>query len=200
MFKNIKKLLSSTKKGYIILLSGKAGSGKDVVADYLVNFQHFEKFAFADALKTFVSTKYGIDKNLMYSQEGKKTKVLVNGKILISVRDLLIKVATRKRKYNPDLWVDVVIGKIKKKLSDSKDKPIKIVISDFRYKNEYEKIVKTFEKDIKIFTIRLERDLAENIIDPSETSLDDFVFDKTLTNNSTKARLYTKIEKITSEF
>lgn len=186
---------SRNKKGCIILLGGKAGSGKDLVADYLVDFVGFTKLAFADALKDFVSRKYNVDKKLMYSQDGKKTKVVFRGK-LISVRDLLIKVASQKRKYNEDLWVDVIIKRIKKEIVNNKSgNPLKIVISDFRFINEYNKIYENFYGCLDIHTIKIQRNKAEKIDDPSETSLDSFRFDHTISNNSTKAKLFRDVER-----
>ncbi len=180
------------KRGSIILLGGKAGSGKDVVADYLCAFHGYKKLAFADALKEFVSIKYSIDKKLMYSQEGKQTFVLFRGK-LVTVRNLLIAVATNKRKFNEDLWVNIVIGKIENEIS--KKRKLKIVISDFRFENEYTKIYQKFEDQNDIHTILIKRDGINVIDDPSETSLDVFQFDQVILNNSSKTALYNNIEK-----
>lgn len=44
----------------LIILSGKAGSGKDSAADYLVQNKNYTRVAFADALKEYCSSKYGI--------------------------------------------------------------------------------------------------------------------------------------------
>jgi dephospho-CoA kinase len=40
----------------LIGLSGKAGAGKDTVADYLVRCYKFQRMAFADPMKRFLNT------------------------------------------------------------------------------------------------------------------------------------------------
>ncbi len=56
----------------LIALTGLAGSGKDTVADVLVDRHGFAKLAFADALRTEVSTAFNIDPQYLTRRETKE--------------------------------------------------------------------------------------------------------------------------------
>lgn len=169
----------------ILLISGKANSGKDTVANYLVNNFSFIKFAFADELKFFVSKKYNIDKSLLFSQQGKKKLVTDT----LTVRDVLIKEAMSKKLQDNNYWVNIIIEKISK-LDNKKN----IVISDFRFPNEFSELSKLYSNVITINVIRDKG--SENINDISETSLQDFSFDYKLNNNSTLENLYKNTDNL----
>ena len=49
----------------IIGICGFIGSGKDTIADYLVNVQHFRRMSFAATLKDAVSSVFGWDRELL---------------------------------------------------------------------------------------------------------------------------------------
>ncbi len=171
----------------IILLSGWAGAGKDLLADYLVKNMNHTKFSFASNLKKKVSEHYNIDYNLTLTQEGKKT--IVNGS---SIRELLIDYAKEERNKNDDIFVEYICDEIKlfdsyktkrgEKLSD-------IVISDLRYMNEINLIKQIFHKS-KIITIRINRYDNSHVNDISEHQLDLFKFDYTIKNKGTKEDIY----------
>lgn len=164
-------------KRSIILLSGKASSGKDTVANYLVKNYSFKRFAFADTLKEYVSMKYNIPLEFLFSQEGKKQKILINNKEL-TIRDILIKEGKEKREQDLNYWVDLVIEKIKAEplIQD-------IVISDFRFPNEYFRIQDFFTELASVTIVR--ENGCENIDDESETALNLFKFDRVLFNDRT---------------
>lgn len=167
----------NTTKKILILLAGKANSGKDTAALHLVNNHSFTKFAFADALKDFVAEKYQIDKGLLYSQEGKKQEYENTGKTL---RDLLIEEGLAHRTIDPDYWIKIVSQRIQKAGSD------RVVISDFRFPNEYNTLLHELSETFKLKTVCIFRENgAEQIEDVSETSLSDFKFDKVWFNDRT---------------
>jgi ABC-type glutathione transport system ATPase component len=65
--------------GQIIGIVGFIGSGKDTVADYLVNFHRFKRESFANSLKDAVSQVFGWDRELLEgrtqeSREWRETK------------------------------------------------------------------------------------------------------------------------------
>lgn len=97
----------------LVLLSGKAGSGKDTVGDYLVSRYGFRKYAFADKLKE-IARLMGWDGNK--DEKGRR---------------LLQDLGSVGRNYDPEMWVRFVLDKI------SSEKPDNAVITDCRYANEF---------------------------------------------------------------
>ncbi len=98
-----------------LLLIGKAGAGKDTVADYLVEKYGFQRYAFADKLKEIVKDLW--------------PDAFKDGK----PRKLLQDVGTKMREIDKDVWVNYVMRQI-----GNKDR---VVISDCRLMNEYEMAV-----------------------------------------------------------
>jgi dephospho-CoA kinase len=95
-----------------ILLIGKAGSGKDTVADYLGQRYGFKRYAFADKLKQIALELFPD----MFKQ-GKP-------------RSLLQNIGTYFRTIDEDVWVNYVLRRIQA------EAPEHAVISDCRYANE----------------------------------------------------------------
>ncbi len=95
-----------------LILIGKAGSGKDTVADYLVKKYGFVRYAFADKIRDIV-----ID---LFPDE------VVKGK----PRRLLQTIGTSMRQLDPDVWARYLVHRIEK------EKPSLFVVSDCRYPNE----------------------------------------------------------------
>jgi len=96
-----------------IVLVGRAGSGKDTVADYLVSRYGFRRYAFADKLKE-------IARDLFPEQ-------FVNG---IKPRRLLQDLGTQIRRLDPDVWINYLFSRIER------ENPERAVITDCRYQNE----------------------------------------------------------------
>ena len=167
----------------VLLLSGFIASGKDTVADYLVSMKNYRKFSFADSLKEFTANKYGFLKSLCYTHAGKKMPYTYPNGDVTTVRDLLIKEGGEQRALNENVWIEYVINSIlKETLEDSK-----IVISDFRYPNEYLQIKKQFDDTT---TIRITREDAGITDIESEHLLDNFSFDKYINNDGSYEELY----------
>jgi hypothetical protein len=75
-----------------------------------------------------------------------------------------------------------------------------IVISDFRYNNEYEYLCRHFykndeSKDTKIITVRIDRFDTSPVKSDSEIQLNNFKFDYYIENRSTIFEFYCKIFK-----
>ena len=119
----------------IIGLTGKAGSGKDTAADYLVNTRGWVKTAFAKPLKDMCIQYLGLSEEDVYTQEG---KMRYNSFWGMTNREILQKVGTDafRNGFNYETWVKITEIQVKKMLEEGK----KVVISDCRFDNEAEMI------------------------------------------------------------
>lgn len=122
-------------KTNIILLTGYAQSGKDTVADYLVNAYKYEKISFAQPLYAMLVAMFshtGITEHMI-------KKMKVNGGFLpdcnVEVRRMLQSLGTEwgRQFIRRSIWPSIVKQKIS--ISDSK----RFVIPDCRFINEYHK-------------------------------------------------------------
>ena len=160
-------------------LIGKAGTGKDTVAAYLVAVYGFRKFAFADKLKE-------IDAELFGPTGGKNRKRLQEfGQFC--------------RTIDPDVWVKQLDKKIKEYDGN-------VVITDIRQRNEYDYCKENGFVIVKILcddNIRLQRmekrgDIfqPEDLNHETETQLDNFDYDYWVDNNGTFNDLTTQVDYI----
>jgi len=189
---------------YIFLISGWCGSGKDMVADYLVSNTKFKykfcKLNIANELKKYTAKKYNFDYNLTNTQSGKQTLCYLkenNQNITKSVRDLLIEEALlQKTKFGDDFFIQKVSNKIDEidEIDETYLSKTCILISDFRFIHEYEFMKNKYHDKIK--TIRINRFNVAPINSPSETELDNFKFDYTIINNGKKEDVYKQIDEI----
>jgi hypothetical protein len=127
----------------IIGICGFIGSGKDTVADYLVNLHHFRRESFANTLKDAVSAVFGWDRTML---EG-RTKQAREWReqqdnwwtnrlgIVITPRWVLQNWGTEvcRNGFHDDIW----IASLENKLRNSTDD---VVISDCRFPNEIKAI------------------------------------------------------------
>jgi hypothetical protein len=161
----------SNKKPKIILISGKAESGKDTVASFICNEileQDKIKSAvivhYADYLK-YICQKY-------YEWDGSKSTF---------GRSLLQNVGAIARKEDPLFWVQTV----SRLVSTIFFKEDFIIIPDARFFNE---IAHWITLDYEVITIRVERSGHENILTEkqrqhsSEVELDNYDFDVYIEN------------------
>jgi hypothetical protein len=161
----------------VVWLSGFAGSGKDTVAAILCKKLDYYRVAFADMLKDYVAEKYGLNRLLCDTVEGKNTKTPL-GK---TVRELLIEESAEAKKTTLNIFAEQVFRKI----IDSGQELI--VISDWRYPHEYEFITKMLGPTVDHTTIRIVRTGLPSLSDPSEHALDGWPFDCTLTNSKLRS-------------
>jgi hypothetical protein len=89
------------------------------------------------------------------------------------------------RSFNANHWVDRALN-----LTRTKDQ---VVVSDFRYKSEYDRVTALFGKE-KVKTIRIDRYDNVNSTDPSERNLDDFEFDIRIENKGTLEDFLNKVK------
>ena len=126
----------------IIAISGLIGSGKDTVADYLVNVHGFRRDSFANNLKDAVSAIFGWDRQLLEGNTKKsrlwREEVDVWWAIRLGIPELtprwiLQNIGTDviRNSFHNDIWVASLENKLRKGTDD-------IVISDVRFTNEVE--------------------------------------------------------------
>jgi hypothetical protein len=199
---------------YIILVSGFAGSGKDLFADYIIKTMlNCKKLAFADILKKQTAFKYGFDYNLTLTQSGKATEIksvsMKPNKKFMTIRDLLIEEAALNKTEEPDIYARNTYDNI---IKGDMYKDIKhVIISDFRYKNEYEYLLERFEKTNSfnrfnkiyqtnvVITLRIDRFDESSVDSESETQLNDFNFDYIVKNRHGINKFYEKINTFVND-
>jgi hypothetical protein len=123
----------------IIGICGLIGSGKDTIADYLVNFHEFRRESFANSLKDAVSLVFGWDRELLegrtrQSREWREQQDEWWSARLgrpITPRWVLQYWGTEvvRRGFHDDTWIASLENKLRKTTDD-------IVISDCRFPNE----------------------------------------------------------------
>lgn len=150
----------------IIGVSGKRGSGKDTLSNYLVE-RGFKKVSFAAPLKAHVRHFFGWTEE---HTDG-KLKEVIDPRWGVSPRQAMIAVGQFYRQFDPLFWVKLAFSNI----------PENAVISDVRFINEADYI-----KSQGGIIARLERrkDLniygPDEILDISETQLDNYAFNEVL--------------------
>jgi len=127
----------------IIGIVGFIGSGKDTVADYLVNFHRFKRESFANSLKDAVSQVFGWDRELLEgrtkeSRDWRETRDEWWTKRLkqdITPRWVLQYWGTEvvRKGFHDDMWV----ASLEHRLLNTKND---IVITDCRFPNEIKAI------------------------------------------------------------
>lgn len=187
----------------IILVIGYRRTGKDTLADALINNRDIKelypkylttlpklhkpmKIALADQLKEDVKNILGYP--ITEENKDKKLEVFPHGFNLSDEstnRDILIQHGMNMRKLDPDYWIKIVVNKIDQ--YPERD----IIITDCRFRNE----VQYFKalKDSEVLTVRLFRDSVPipPLDLPSEHDLDEYHADHLLcdTINSYKMAL-----------
>lgn len=159
----------------IIGLSGKAGSGKDTVADIIRANTSLETktLAFGDAVKHITGEILEIDRETI--ERYKREDIPVSG---FPIRVWLQKIGTLFReKVSYDYWISYVLDPAQATFGNWDNKLI--IITDVRYLNEANAIKNWGGK-----IIRVNRDVEEKSSHASETELDNYKFDYIIDNNS----------------
>ena len=205
----------------IIGICGFIGSGKDTIADYLVNLHHFRRESYANTLKDAVSAVFGWDRTML---EG-RTKQAREWREQIdpwwaerldiphlTPRWILQNWGTEvcRRGFHDDIWIASLENKLRASTDD-------IVISDCRFPNEIAAIKKAGGRVVRVVrgaepewydaAVSLNRGpngnsswalsgrrLEQLGIHASETAWVGTRFDAVLNNNSTLEDLYQQVK------
>lgn len=201
----------------IVGVCGFIGSGKDTVADYLVNFHEFRRESFASTLKDAVSAIFGWDRILLEgrTKEAREWREEVDpwwaerlAMPTLTPRWVLQYWGTEvgRRSFHDDIW----IASLENKLRNSKDS---IVVSDCRFPNEIDSIKKLGGKIIWVqrgelpswYDLALEANKGSNValndlkaakIHASEWAWIGHEFDAILDNNGTIEELYQQVKNL----
>ena len=204
----------------IIGVCGFIGSGKDTVADYLVNFHEFRRESFASTLKDAVASVFGWDRTMLEGRtaQAREWREQVDpwwaarlDMPTLTPRWVLQYWGTEvcRRAFHDDIW----IASLENKLRLSKDH---VVISDCRFPNEIASIRNAGGKIIWVqrgnlpdwYQIALEANAGHNYqiqelkmrkIHASETAWVGTDFDAILDNNHTIDNLYKQAALIISD-
>jgi hypothetical protein len=142
---------------FVVGLCGFAGSGKDTLADFLVDNYGFEKFSFSDALKDVLATLFDWDRRLLEgdgleSRRWRETSDESWSKELeitnFTPRKAMQQIGTGvfREHFHENIWALILKNKI------LKSRVNKIVITDCRFINEFETLSTHF-KYFYVFSI-----------------------------------------------
>lgn len=182
----------------IIALSGYGGSGKDSVADVLVEEYGFKRYAWADTLRLAAAALNPIvavapDGEIFRYNDVIELVGYNEAKFMFpEVRVLLQRLGTEvgRNLIGDNVWVDATIARIERECSLSDN----IVITDTRFPNEAEAVTGSFTSG---YVVRVNRPGVGPAGDhPSETSLDDYDFDYTIENIGTLSDLAAAVSSL----
>lgn len=202
----------------IIGICGFIGSGKDTVADYLVNFHEFRRDSFAATLKDAVAAVFGWDRELLEgrTKQAREWREQVDpwwaerlNIPTLTPRWVLQYWGTEvcRKGFNDDIWIASLENKVRK----SKDN---IVISDCRFPNEI-KAIKAQGGNVywvqrgplpEWYDLAIQHNLHNSDqanleliklkIHASETSWIGTKFDAIIDNNGTIEQLYAQVKTL----
>jgi hypothetical protein len=195
----------------IIGVCGFIGSGKDTIADYLVNFHEFRRESFASTLKDAVAAVFGWDRTMLEgrTKEAREWREQVDpwwaarlDMPTLTPRWVLQYWGTEvcRKAFHDDIW----IASLENKLRNSKDN---VVISDCRFPNEISSIKNAGGQIIWVqrgllpewYELAVDANRGSNValnelkrlkIHASETAWVGTEFDAIIDNNSTIDELY----------
>jgi hypothetical protein len=134
-------------KPLLIGLSGKAGSGKSTVGDYLCGAHGYEQFAFAGALKEVVALAFGFSEEQLYGRH----KETLDPRWGVSPRWCMQWLGTEVLRAKwPEIWIYHLRREILGFLSLNGQRPV--VVTDVRFRDEAEAL-----KRMGAVLVRLER-------------------------------------------
>jgi hypothetical protein len=200
----------------IIGVCGFIGSGKDTIADYLVNFNEFRRDSFAATLKDAVSAVFNWDRELLEgrTKQAREWREQVDPwwAERLNMPNLTPRLVLQlwgtevcRKNFHDDIW----IASVENKLRASKDN---IVISDCRFPNEIKSIKQAGGRVIWVkrgalpewYDLAVESNLggfnhmktAYPDVHVSETAWVGTEFDAIIDNNGSIEELYAQVKSL----
>jgi hypothetical protein len=180
----------------IISISGKIGSGKDTIADIIMQYTPYHRWQvkkFAGKLKDIAEILTGVPKINFEDQEFKQQDM--GPEWGMTYRDLLQKLGTEAMRsgLHKNVWVNALFADYQFNIEEDEQIPYWI-ITDSRFPNELAAVKKHNGIAIKVI-----RDSGNTIgtTHTSETALDDYTeWDYVINNNGTLDELKTQVLSI----
>ena len=184
----------------IIGLSGYARSGKDTVAEYLVENYGFVRVAFADSIRDFLLTLNPFVPNAYFLKDVVEHEGWDVAKSMPYVRKMLQDTGVYARdNWGAAFWINAAFKHMDKNCRDSNGELKHIVITDVRFKNEADAISGWVAKNGTL--IRVNRPDVKPVNNHiSEVELDNYSFKHTIDNDSDLFDLNLKVEELMREF
>lgn len=170
----------------LIAVAGKAGSGKDTIADYFVSQYGFKKIALADPIKRLVKDVFVLDDHIVYDRIAREQPLPQWNNW--SVRKLLQFIGTElfREKIDDGIWVKSLYYRVQS------DPLSNYIVSDVRFPNEMS-FLSANCKDF--FSIKVKRDGCDGVVGVKGHASEAYDLETTYTleNNSSFEDLYHKI-------
>jgi dephospho-CoA kinase len=177
----------------IIAICGLKRSGKDVIADYLVEKYGYEKIKFAEPLKNAVKELFGFTEDQVGDSDDKD---IVDCRWNITPRKALQFFGTEVMQYKiQELLEGIDRSFFAKSLVNKITTDKNYVISDLRFLHEYEEIIRC---GCSVYVIRIERDTLDNVNDThvSEIEYKTIPYDIIIKNNEGIDGLYKVVDEL----
>lgn len=173
----------------IVMLGYKSGSGKDALAELLIKRDGFIRLAFADKLKSVCSDLFCLSHDQVYGdlknvQDMRYKSLECFDTAFLTPRRILQDTGNKLREIYPDIWANylanVLIPDIFDDIYCEALNCEKIVITDFRFPNEYNCVknyVDNSSHKINLYSVNIVRDIVRNFSGASnisEIALDDW--------------------------
>jgi hypothetical protein len=173
----------------IIGLSGYAQTGKDTIAQHLVEHYGYTRIAFADPIREALLKLNPHITDIPELPQANLSQLIPMGWEFLKqtspqVRGLLQRFGTEvaREMWDQDFWVKLAM----RKASESEN----VVFTDVRFPNEYDAIKLAGGQVWRVEKLGVSAVNAH----PSETALDNHVFDKIVTNLGSKDDLFTTLD------
>ncbi len=203
----------------LVVLSAKAGSGKDTLADYLVKYKNFTKISLADPIKRICGEYLNFSHEQLFGPSEMRAKPNNNN---LTVRECSQKIGTDCfRNLYQDVWVNYLLKTIKTLQSDhyfkySSEKGIykeadvfdilgknkDIVVPDARFINEVDVLKGQNAYIIRILknSSGLNGENGKHLSETEQNSIPDNKFDDIIENNGSLEELYQKADRLVEKY